>query len=177
VAAEAEESARSRRLASEPGQEPMHTVAHTWDRMPQDFGTPVGEYKAGPSVAKQRGRYAALAAASSLMHAPIQTGGFKKNFIGRFMLALWGAARWGARWRSNYCRQHRLAPPPPPPPNQEGWTQSVKTAVQHISNARVPISLWLGPELRLGLQLYLHSLPFETKHPAILRGTWTGGVV
>jgi hypothetical protein len=50
----------------------------------------------------------------------------------------------------------------------ETWPQSVKTAVSICLNARVPIALWLGPELRL---LYNDTyIPFlgETKHPAIL---------
>src|ERR1700746_1240297 len=50
----------------------------------------------------------------------------------------------------------------------ETWPQSVKTAVSICLNSRVPIALWLGPELRL---IYNDSyIPFlgETKHPAIL---------
>jgi PAS domain S-box-containing protein len=50
----------------------------------------------------------------------------------------------------------------------ETWPQSIKTAVSICLNARVPIALWLGPELRL---LYNDTyIPFlgETKHPAIL---------
>src|SRR3981081_3783418 len=31
----------------------------------------------------------------------------------------------------------------------ETWPQSVKTAVSICLNSRVPIALWLGPELRL----------------------------
>jgi len=50
----------------------------------------------------------------------------------------------------------------------ETWPQSVKTAVSICLNSRVPIALWLGPELRL---IYNDSyIPFlgETKHPAML---------
>jgi PAS domain S-box-containing protein len=50
----------------------------------------------------------------------------------------------------------------------ETWPPNVKAAVSICLNARVPIALWLGPELRL---LYNDTyIPFlgETKHPAIL---------
>jgi PAS domain S-box-containing protein len=50
----------------------------------------------------------------------------------------------------------------------ETWSQSVKTAVSICLNSRVPIALWLGPELRL---VYNDAyIPFlgETKHPAML---------
>ena len=50
----------------------------------------------------------------------------------------------------------------------ETWPQSVKTAVSICLNSRVPIALWLGPELRL---IYNDTyIPFlgETKHPAML---------
>ena len=50
----------------------------------------------------------------------------------------------------------------------ETWSQSVKTAVSICLNSRVPIALWLGPELRL---VYNDTyIPFlgETKHPAML---------
>jgi PAS domain S-box-containing protein len=48
------------------------------------------------------------------------------------------------------------------------WPPNVKAAVSICLNARVPIALWLGPELRL---VYNDTyIPFlgETKHPAIL---------
>src|SRR3977135_693188 len=50
----------------------------------------------------------------------------------------------------------------------ETWSQSVKTAVSICLNSRVPIALWLGPELRL---VYNDTyIPFlgDTKHPAML---------
>src|SRR3979411_1537341 len=50
----------------------------------------------------------------------------------------------------------------------ETWSQSVKTAVSICLNSRVPIALWLGPELRL---IYNDTyIPFlgEAKHPAML---------
>ena len=52
--------------------------------------------------------------------------------------------------------------------HRESWTQSVRTAVSICLNSRVPIALWLGPELRL---VYNDAyIPFlgETKHPAML---------
>ncbi|SDH67642.1 PAS domain S-box-containing protein [Bradyrhizobium lablabi] len=67
----------------------------------------------------------------------------------------------GARMRAKDWSTSPLGHP-------ETWSQSVKTAVSICLNARVPIALWLGPELRL---VYNDSyIPFlgETKHPAML---------
>jgi len=72
-----------------------------------------------------------------------------------------GGGEMGARLRAKDWSPTPLGPP-------ETWTQSVKTAVSICLNARVPIALWLGPELRL---VYNDTyIPFlgETKHPAIL---------
>jgi PAS domain S-box-containing protein len=67
----------------------------------------------------------------------------------------------GARMRAKDWSASPLGHP-------ERWSQSVKTAVSICLNARVPIALWLGPELRL---VYNDTyIPFlgETKHPAML---------
>ena len=67
----------------------------------------------------------------------------------------------GARMRAKDWSTSPLGHP-------ETWSQSVKTAVSICLNARVPIALWLGPELRL---VYNDTyIPFlgETKHPAML---------
>ena len=72
-----------------------------------------------------------------------------------------GGGEMGARLRAKDWSPTPLGPP-------ETWTQSVKTAVSICLNARVPIALWLGPELRL---VYNDTyIPFlgETKHPAML---------
>src|SRR6266446_6770946 len=72
-----------------------------------------------------------------------------------------GGGEMGARMRARDWSATPLGPP-------ETWPQSVKTAVSICLNARVPIALWLGPELRL---VYNDTyIPFlgETKHPAIL---------
>jgi PAS domain S-box-containing protein len=72
-----------------------------------------------------------------------------------------GGGEMGARVRAKDWSATPLGSP-------ETWSPSVKTAVSICLNARVPIALWLGPELRL---VYNDTyIPFlgETKHPAIL---------
>ena len=74
---------------------------------------------------------------------------------------LTGGGEMGARMRAKDWSASPLGHP-------ERWSQSVKTAVSICLNARVPIALWLGPELRL---VYNDTyIPFlgETKHPAML---------
>src|SRR3981189_3986810 len=82
-----------------------------------------------------------------------------------------GGGEMGARMRAKDWSTSPLGHP-------ETWSQSVKTAVSICLNARGPIALWLGPELRL---VYNDTyIPFlgETKHPAILRApgreAWRG---
>jgi PAS domain S-box-containing protein len=72
-----------------------------------------------------------------------------------------GGGEMGGRMRAKDWSASPLGHP-------ETWSQSVKTAVSICLNARVPIALWLGPELRL---VYNDTyIPFlgETKHPAML---------
>src|SRR3984893_2523470 len=72
-----------------------------------------------------------------------------------------GGGEMGGRMRAKDWSASPLGHP-------ETWPQSVKTAVSICLNSRVPIALWLGPELRL---IYNDAyIPFlgETKHPAML---------
>jgi hypothetical protein len=72
-----------------------------------------------------------------------------------------GGGEMGGRMRAKDWSASPLGHP-------ETWSQSVKTAISICLNSRVPIALWLGPELRL---VYNDTyIPFlgETKHPAML---------
>src|SRR5258706_3053572 len=72
-----------------------------------------------------------------------------------------GGGEMGGRMRAKDWSASPLGHP-------ETWSQSVKTAISICLNSRVPIALWLGPELRL---VYNDTyIPFlgETKHPALL---------
>src|SRR5918992_2729874 len=90
-----------------------------------------------------------------MLEAPMDDG----DWAGPGWLA--GGGEMGAHMRAKDWSASPLGRP-------ETWPQSVKTAVSICLNARVPIALWLGPELRL---VYNDAyIPFlgETKHPAML---------